>query len=261
MGNFVDSNEVFPAIKRLSYGNIESQIVRTDSNPSFDLLVVTPLKAWFSTYSNKVFYYYNYNIYTYKLGENDSIKYGMFYMNQAGELYAFASQYTYIFGKGYLYTFKFVNGEFQLISKDCLDNYNDPNCLSDMIYRCGTDVMMFNYFGIFHYFDGNKWVYHSRMDSLMPEKVGGFSKDSLVAVCYPGITVCTYGNNKWRRENKNFEIYHYHNVDNSNMMTKNGNIYFTIDDFSSTISYLLIGKPNRKLLGENVVNFSVPQVR
>ena len=246
-GDGYNNKSKVPMVKKITVPNIESFILDNEDSGIYDLLVTGPSQAWFSSHTKSRVYYFNSGTITeHRLSDNDSIKDGMFYKNEYDEIYTFARKLTSN-SIGFLYTYKFTGGQFQFKRKDCYA-YFDENCLTNLICRCGDDAVMYTYFPKLYYFNGNEWIVHSYVEALeliVPFKLGGVSKDSLVAFCLPYSIIYTYNGVKWRRENNSPWLEPANGL-HSNIETKFGNVYFTYWDESLGIfGYVIIGKPNQ----------------
>jgi len=241
-GQTVNNNIILPEIKKITNGNINTYLLDNDYSLPLDILVTGPNQAWFSSYNkNRLYYFDNGTIKKYSITDNDSISSGIFYLNKNNELFVFARKLIYA-THGFLYSYKYINDNFQLLSSDCYDILN-PDCLQDFIIRCGSDAIMIGYNTLIRYFNGNEWVLHSNLDSIGPVKIGGISKDSLVALFTPS-NIYTYGGIKWRLENDAPHLI-IQNI-RSSIEAKFGNIYMTYwDDVLG--GYINIGRPNKNL--------------
>jgi hypothetical protein len=97
-----------------------------------------------------------------------------------------------------------------------------------------------------YYFNESEWVYHSETpESVIPFKIGGVSKDSLVAFCMSWSGIYTYNGVKWRKENGSPWLEPPFGL-HTNIETKFGNVYFTYwDQILGMSGYVIIGKPNK----------------
>ena len=209
------------------------------------MLIIGPNQAWFSSFTKSKVYYFNSGTITeYRISDNDSIAEGIFYKNAYDEIFVFPKQYTF-YSTGFLYTYKFTGQEFQFLRKDCYHSY-DENCLSDLIYRCGNDALMLTNFPKLYYFNGSEWVYHSETpETVIPFKIGGVSKDSLVTFCMSWSGIYTYNGVKWRKENGSPWLEPPFGL-HTNIEMKFGNVYFTYwDQILGLLGYIIIGKPNQ----------------
>lgn len=236
---------ILPTVKKVTNGNIESFILDNEESKINDLLIIGPNQAWFSSYSKSKVYHFNSGIITeYRLSNNDSIADGILYKNANNEIFVFAKHYTSI-DTGFLYTYKLVGQNFQFLRRDCLQLYN-INCLSEFIFRCGSDAIMLTGLPIIKFFNGTEWIAHSEMlGSVIPFKIGGVSKDSLVAFCFPYREIYTYNGVKWRKENGSpflgSSTDYFTNIE-----TKFGNVYFTyFYEFEIFGGHIIIGRPNK----------------
>ena len=244
-GYTINVLSILPTVKKVTNGNIESFILDNEESKINDLLVTGPNQAWFSSYSKSKVYYFNSGIITeHRLSNNDSIADGIFYKNANNEIFVFAKHYTSS-DTGYLYTYKLTGQNFQFLRKDCLQLHN-INCLSEFIFRCGTDAIMLTGLPIIKYFNGTEWIVHSELlGSVIPFKIGGVSKDSLVVFCAPWREIYTYNGVKWRKENGSpfldSSTDYYTNIE-----TKFGNVYFTyFYELEIFGGHIIIGRPNR----------------
>jgi len=236
---------ILPTVKKITNGNIESYILDNEESKINDLLVTGPNQAWFSSDTKSKVYYFNNGIITeHRLSNNDSIADGKFYKNAYNEIFVFAKHYTFNY-TGFLYTYKFTGQNFQFLRKDCLQS-NDINCLSDVIFRCGNDVIMLMDLPILKYFNGIEWIVHSEtLNSVIPYKIGGVSKDSLVVFCAPWREIYTYNGVKWRKENGSPFLDPSTNY-YTNIETKFENVYFTYyQEFGIFGGHIIIGRPNK----------------
>lgn len=250
-GYTINNNLILPTVKKITNGAIESFILDNEDSGIYDLLVTSPNQAWFSSYTkSKVYYFSSGTITEHRISDNDSITKGKFYKNIYNEIFIFAlkinSSYT-----GFVYTYKFSGGTFHFQRQDCY-NSSDENCLTDVIYRCGDDAIMltdFDHGKPIRYFNGSEWVMHSYMQAPEPTvafRIGGVSKDSLVAFCLPRKDIYTYNGVKWRKENGSPFLEEGSTGFYKNIETKFGNVYFTFWDYDIGIfGYVIIGKPNK----------------
>jgi hypothetical protein len=244
-----------PTIKKISNNNIQTYTYENEQNMSNDILVIGPDQAWFSSdYESKVYYYDNGNITVYRLSNNDSISAGTFYLDGNNNLFVFASdkRFNYFFGN--LYVYKYEGNIFSLIKTYKLD-YNSGESKSHFIWQCGKDAIMlpFQKNQKIYYFNGDDFIFHSNpTDSFLPYKIGGISKDSLVALSYWRNDMYTFGSNKWRRENSSPFIL---TADNefSKIETKFGNIYLTNCDAYYLNGWISIGKPNKSIITQRLI--------
>ena len=245
-GDGYNKNSKVPMVKKISNGNVESFILDNEDTGIYDLLVTGPNQAWFSSHTkNKVYYFNSGTITEHRISDNDSISRGIFYKNVYDEIFIFPLKLDSNF-TGFVYTYKFTGGKFHFLKKECYNSSNE-NCLTDLIYRCGKDVLMLTDFPIIKYFNGSEWVIHSYMqapETTVPYKIGGVSRDSLVAFCVPRRDIYTYNGVKWRRENGSPYLEPSTGL-HRNIETKFGNVYFTFWDYDLGIfGYVIIGKPN-----------------
>jgi hypothetical protein len=247
-GYLYKNNSWIPAVKKITNGNITTFSYENERDMGCDLLVTGPEQAWLSSYyESKVYYYNNGSINIYRLNENDSINKGSFYLDANNNLYVFArkEKNNYLFGT--LYSYKFNGNSFDLIRTDSIDAYN-PNSKTAVIFRCGTDAIMlpFSRTQMIYYFNGNEWIVHSSPvvnEMGGPTKIGGISKDSLIAFYSPTKYLYTYGGKKWRLENDSPIVPPSLDVF-SKIETKFGNVYITSCAMDESLGWLYIGKPN-----------------
>ncbi len=245
-----------PAVYKITNGNIQEFVYENECNISLDILVTGPNQAWLSSVcESKVYFFDNGNLTIFRLNNNDTIKSGKFYKDQNNNLFVFAYKYptTTI---DTLFTYKFTGNNFELLRRDFIDPYH-PDGKSRQVSRCGEDIIMFSSYRYQkqYYFNGSEWVVHSLpLDTVNILKVGGVSKDSLVALINPGYTLITYGRGKWRRENGSPDFKGGVEV-HTNVEAKFGNIYLTSCDFIHSQGWFLIGKPNKNTSTENQFSY------
>lgn len=259
-----------PFVKKITNGIISDIQLDTVETYIYNQLIIGPDEAWFSSYlTNAVYHYKNGTVKKYNSYINDSLNTGTFYINTNKEIYLFQRQTNGIqlnqsnknkikkdlfernsTGEGTFYSFKFENEKFNLLSSQCY-SASDPNCFSILIAQCGNDALMFSHTDKISIFNGYNWVMHSRFDSVNTSgsRMGGFSKDSLVAFTINAGYLYTYGGMKWRIENNSPLIYPP-SVGHSNLEAKFGNIYFCYwSQLSGERGLFYVGKPNKNFKG------------
>ena len=244
-GFSIVNNLTVPTFKKITNGNIETYILENENDYIYDIFITGPNQAWFSVINkSNVYYFDNGIINKFRLSNNDSINIGKFYLDKNKNLYVFASKFL---GApiGTLYTYKFNSDHFDSLRTDCI-NLADPTCKNPNIFRCGTDAVMlpYNTHQKLYYFNGSDWIIHSSMDSIMPFKIGGISRDSLVAIDLKKTKLYTYGGSKWRYENDSPILAPTIGYQ-TNIEAKFGNIYLANSEQHSGPAYILIGKPNK----------------
>lgn len=265
-GGKTKNGQDLPFVKKITNGIISDIQLDTVETYIYNQLIIGPDEAWFSSYlTNAVYHYKNGTVKKYNSHINDSLNTGTFYINANKEIYLFQRQ-TYGFqlnrsnknqikkdlfernsaGEGTLYSFKFENEKFNLLSSQCY-SASDPNCFSILIVQCGNDALMFSHTDKISIFNGNNWVIHSHFDSVntAASRMGGVSRDSLVAFTLNAGYLYTFGGVKWRIENNSPLIYPP-SVGHSNLEAKFGNIYFCYwSPLSGERGLFYVGKPNK----------------
>ncbi len=238
------NSHYFPTIKKVTNGAISTTILDSAYADANDILVEGPNQAWICTYyNNLVFHYDNGNVTKYKLSNDNTIYIARLYKSPVNEIFAFATKVTN-FLPGYHYTYKLVGDTFVNTKIGCYSPYN-KECLTDYIYRCGPDLLMIHPFSReVRYFNGTDWVHHSNCAGG-GAKIGGISKDSLVAFVYPLGNIYTYNGKVWRKEKTSPIILPLGLNVHSNIEAKFGNIYFAHADTQSEWGKIFIGKPNK----------------
>jgi hypothetical protein len=254
LGSYVPANNVvIEKLKVLNNGVLNSYILDTSTNGGGRTLkVVGPNKAWMASLNpqNGIFYYDNGIIKNYKLENNNNIGGCSFYINKYNELYLFALKAETIDSLT-IRTYKFDGKEFHLIKIDCY-NGNYDNCLSLNFFHCGDDFIMSKpeINNRVYFFDGYNWLYHSSYDSsqIRAYKIGGWSKDSLIAMCSIWNNIYTFNGRVWRIENgspKNLFV--ASTGFDSEIKIKNGYVYIPYYDGNTNVKCLIIGKPNKNI--------------
>jgi hypothetical protein len=243
-----ENNVVINKLKKYTNGLFTTYILDTSTSVTSILKVTGQNQAWISTRQNYVYYFNDGIIIKYFLETDTLVRDPLIFNDKNNNLLIIAFNLSST--NRQLHVLRFNGNGFDLIRTDCFNN-GDPNCLSDYIYQCGNDIIMskFDANNELYYFDGNNWQYHSTFDSIniRAYKIGGWSKDSLVAICYQRNQFYTYNGKKWRYENGTPNILHYASGStNVGGETKNSNVYFPYWDFVFGDSYLIIGKPNKK---------------
>jgi hypothetical protein len=255
-----------PFVKKITNGVISDIQLDTVETYIYDQLILGPDEGWFSSFlTNAVYHYKDGNVKKYNSYVNDSIITGVFYINANKEIHLFQRQPDYSslnkqnrnqvradlmerksYGPGTMYSFKLVNDTFELISSQCY-GASKPNCFTILIYQCGNDALMVSNIEKISVFNGYNWERHSQFDSLdtFAQKIGGVSKDSLVAFTLNHGKLYTYNGIKWRIEN-NTPWIPPPGLSHSNIEAKFGNIYFCYySDFDSERGKFYVGKPNK----------------
>lgn len=241
---YLNNNKRLPVMKKITNGVITSYTIADTGVIIHDMIVTGPNQAWFcEVYRSRLYYFNNGSFSKYTLPEADTLLIRKLYQNPHNEIFLFAidgTQQT----TGKFFTYKLINSNFVLQKIDCFGEYP---CNSDILFRCGEDILMAGIGGELKYFDGNNWVHHS-FDSLAPfTKLGGVSKDSLIGFNSIDNKIYTYGSNaKWRLENNSPHLEGDIWMLFTNLEAKYGNVYFTYrDDFSNYDHCFIIGRPNK----------------
>jgi hypothetical protein len=228
---------------------MQTFVFENECNISTDIMITGPNQVWLSSLcESKVYYFDNGNLKTYRLNNNDTIKCGIFYKDQSNNLFVFAHKYPTA-PNDTLFTYKLSGNSFELLRTDFIDPYN-PNGKNNNISRCGKDAIMLPNTNVnnsqnLYYFNGSEWIVHSYpTDSARQTKIGGISRDSLVALCMPYDDIYTYGSGKWRSENRSVHI--KGGIDAfTNIEVKFGNVYLTSCDYFNLLGWIIVGKPNK----------------
>lgn len=255
-----------PFVKKITNGVISDIQLDTVETYIYDQLILGPDEAWFSSFiTNAVYHYKNGNVKKYKSYTNDSLITGVFYKNANNEIYLFQRQPDIInpkslskeqklqhmlerksYGPGTMYSFKFENDKFNLLSSQCY-GAEDPDCFTILIFQCGNDALMVSNIDKISVFNGYNWQRHSYLDSsnTSPQKIGGVSKDSLVIFTINYGYLFTYNGTKWRIEN-NSPIIFPPSLGHSNVEAKFGNVYFCYySNLTNELGLFYVGKPNK----------------
>jgi hypothetical protein len=255
-----------PFVKKITNGIISEIQLDTVETYIYDQLILGPDEAWFSSFlTNAVYHYKSGNVKKYNSYSNDSISTGVFYINANKEIHLFQRQPINLtlnradknpirkdlmerktYGPGTMYSFKLVNDNFNLLSSQCYGASNS-DCFTILIYQCGNDALMVSNVEKISVFNGYNWERHSHFDSLdtFAQKIGGVSKDSLVAFTLNRGSLYTYNGTKWRIEN-NSPIILPPSLSHSNVEARFGNIYFCYySDLTGNQGILYVGTPNK----------------
>lgn len=259
-----------PIIKKVDHGIITEIVLDTVENLMYDQLIIGPDEAWFASFlKNDIYHYKNGVIKKYRSYHNDSLMTGVFYKNANNEIYLFQRQPDIInpkslnkeqkrqdmlerksYGPGTMYSFKFENDKFNLLSSQCYGADN-PDCFTILIFQCGNDALMVSNIDKISVFNGYNWQRHSYLDSsdMSPQRIGGVSKDSLVIFTINYGYLFTYNGTKWRIENNSPWLMHPPSLGHSNVEAKFGNIYFfEYSPLSMDPGHFYVGRPNKQIL-------------
>jgi hypothetical protein len=255
-----------PYVKKVVNGAITDIMLDSSEGYIGNHRIIGPDEAWFSSFlTNVVYHYKNGGIKKYKTNVNDSLRGGAFYSNANGDLFlsqvhlSSTSNKTKsqirmdvitknVYTPGTLYNFKFQDDSFNLISTQCYNPY-DINCSSLLISQCGNDALMVSFIDKISIFNGSSWEKHSSFDTIdtFAQRIGGISKDSLVAFTLNFGSLYTYNGKKWRYEN-NSPLYVFPSLGFSNVEAKFGNIYFCYySSLSNDPAIFYVGRPNKLL--------------
>jgi len=255
-----------PFVKKITNGTITEFQLDTVETYIYDQLILGPDEAWFSSFlTNAVYHYKNGNVKKYNSYGNDSLITGVFYINANKEIHLFQRQLNNFqlnrsdknqvrkdlierksVSEGTMYSFKLVNDNFNLLSSQCYGATN-PDCFTILIFQCGNDALMVSNIEKISVFNGYNWERHSHFDSTntFAQRIGGVSKDSLVAFTLNYGYLYTYNGTKWRYENNSPIIYNP-SLGHSNVEAKFGNIYFCeYSQITYDPGYFYVGKPNK----------------
>jgi hypothetical protein len=239
----------YPVLKKLNNGVLKSYDLDTSETSISDILVTGPNEVWVAARSvSKIYYFNNDIIKSYRLNNSDSVNLGKIYKDKLGNLYVFVFK-RYSFGiDGTMYTYKFNGSEFELLRTDCY-SYITIGCLTNYMYRCGDDIIMWNINGgIIYYFNGNKWTFLcNTLPYVVPFRFGGWSKDSLIFMYNQWPRIYLFNGKKWRKENYYFDLAANGGTNDAQLETKNSNVYIAYYNYDAIQqSFLIIGKPNKK---------------
>lgn len=249
-----ENNVVIQKLKKYTNGVFTSYILDTSTSVMSYLKVTGYNQAFISTDRNYVYYFDNGTIKKYYLEADTTVRNPFLFSDKNNNLIVIAFKYNYLNSE--IHVLKFNGYGFDLIRNDCF-NSADPNCFSDFIFQCGNDIIMskLEANNELYYFDGNNWQFHSAFDStnIRAYKICGWSKDSLVAMCYQRNQIYTYNGKKWRYENGTPQNLH-RPVGSTEVggEVRNSYVFIPYWDFITYDSYLIIGRPNKNFNNLNL---------
>ena len=245
----LNGSEKIGKLKKYSNGIITTFILDTSKGGNYVMEVIGPNQVWISLTNNYVIFFNDGNFTKYILEANPRIIEPILFNNKNNILYAFPIKN--ILDSFEIHTLKFNGMGFDLLKTDCL-NWQNPVCLTQNMLRCGDDLIMTKIYSEnkLYYFNGNNWIYHSQFDSTNTSayKIGGWSKDSLIAMCLPRNGIYTYNGKKWRYENGSPILNPPGPPLVSNIRIKYDKVFLHyFDGINTNDTYLIIGKPNKNI--------------
>jgi hypothetical protein len=232
------SNLNAPFLLKYTNGVFDSLLLSSsiDVQGFYDVIPTGTNSAWLTSgYNGKVYYYTNNSIVEYSL--RDSLAFNTLYINSMNNVFVFGFKYSSTENK--IYNYKFNGVSFDLLG---IENLIFGG-LSDLIFRCGKDILISSIGYDVFYFNGTNWQHHSTLENASILNLGGYSKDSLIAITLPESQIYTYNGIKWRKEGIRITNEYVSNSANYVQMEySKGYLFGTYSDPKWGISNLIIGK-------------------